>query len=418
MLRSQQRSLNTDRFLYAAVSKSDDTSDPSAHPMSQSSISVPIDSNNGSTTSGQYDPKTPSPEDNTCCGIESCYFGVQWTPKNKYLAINYTAVFIHFICAVAIFLLNESRFHRIPEDYAFVAPLVKLQWTNYALVMTDATVNTCSEVSDSPHFKATIPSSSAIAFSPFPPRTTYPNFLDPLFDFTNTTLIQYNHPGSELYINWMMMCFFILSCLFQLAHGLILQFFDENFPRVLHYIEYSFSSPLMIMVMAVNVGIKEMFLITSLAGLFFGMNILGMCAEAMMHYAGRIDKEVRFSYVKICILIHLAGWFLFLFAMIPVWKQFDQVLKCSERMGTPTYAYAAIVLESICFFLFGFIQSVGLLEKYWHFDAYPEEKQIPTNILFKYDSMHALLSLTAKVFLAWLLLGPALSVKEEFLKPC
>jgi hypothetical protein len=106
-----------------------------------------------------------------------------------------------------------------------------------------------------------------------------------------------------------------------------------------------------------------------------------------------------------------------MFAMIPIWKQFDQVRKCSEMNGTPAYAYAAIVLESICFFLFGFIQSAGLLEKYWHFKANPVAKKIPTNILFKYDSMHALLSLTAKVFLAWLLLGPGLSVKEEFLKP-
>jgi hypothetical protein len=352
----------------------------------------------------------------TCCGAESCYFGVKWTPKTKYLAINFTAVAIHGVCVLLIVGLND-KFHRIPKDFAFVSPVAKLHWTNHALIKSDATSNTCSEVSESPHFRSTIPSSPTNQLNLFPPRASFPDFLDPLFDFTNTTLIEYNVPGNELQLNWMMMSFFALSFIFQLAHGLILDRY-EDFPRVLHYIEYAFSSPLMIMVMAINVGIKELFIITSLAGLFFGMNILGMAAEGMMHYAGRIDKDAYSAYTEICKLTHIAGWFMFMFAMIPIWKQFDQVLKCSERKGTPSYAYAAIVIESICFFLFGLIQSAGLLEKHWYFRDNPGAKKLPTSILFKYDSLHALLSLTAKIFLAWLLLGPALSVKEEFLEPC
>jgi hypothetical protein len=38
----------------------------------------------------------------------------------------------------------------------------------------------------------------------------------------------------------------------------------------------------MIIVMALNTGIVEIYSITSLAGLFFGMNILGACTEIIM----------------------------------------------------------------------------------------------------------------------------------------
>jgi hypothetical protein len=213
----------------------------------------------------------------------------------------------------------------------------------------------------------------------------------------------------------MMMSFCLISAVMQTFHGWVLHR-NNRFPRIIHYIEYAYSSPLMVMVMAVNVGIREVFTITCLAGLFYGMNMLGMCAEAMAHYARHIPKPDLFTYTAICKGIHLAGWFLFFGAMIPIWAQFHQVLRCSENGGTPTYAYAAVVLESLLFFVFGFIQIASLFEKLtlvWKSDDETKTDTKLTIILFRYDCMHATTSVLAKTMLVYLLLAPALSVDPD-----
>ena len=202
MMRPHCRSLNTDRFLHSAV----DNGAPSAPPL-MSDEKKTDNGRNDAEIQVNTEEDTTCCYSHTCCGVDDCCIGqVKWDPKTKYIFINYTAVFIHFICMSAIIYL-DTRFHRIPKEYAFVSPIVQLHWTNHALIKVDDTSTICSEVSDSPHFKSTTPSSPARALNLFPPRTAYPNFLEPLFDFTNTTLIEYNHPGNELHLNWMMTLF-------------------------------------------------------------------------------------------------------------------------------------------------------------------------------------------------------------------
>ena len=409
MQRAHHRSLSTDRFLYASVP-------PDVEP----------------TAPPEVKPEEPEKASNTgparCCCIKET--------KTLYTILNSIAVLFHLVNTVAIGALHDTHFRHIKAGYVFVSPVAQLDWTNHALIRTEATDNACSDVQNSPHFIATSPSNSNQTI--FPPRTSYPDFME-LFNFSGTTLITYNVPGNELNLNMMMMCFCLLSACFQSLHWYLLcRCGYETMPRFLHYLEYAFSSPLMVMVMAVNVGIKEIFTITAIAALFFGMNILGLCAEVMAHYAGHIEKKSFFTYMELCKLIHLAGWVLFFFALCPIWIQFSQVLKCSENSGTPAYAYAAIVVESFLFFLFGFLQMISLIEKFqfvlkhklgiedtlsgyvWNQMYGPivrppyvnEDKtiHIEADTLFKYDCMHAILSLVAKTMLAWILLGPALSV--------
>jgi hypothetical protein len=387
MLRSQ-RSLNTDRFL------------GSGDPSRQSAEDAPNQIQLTNTKSTKF--------------------------RSTYFILNRTAVCLHFISAIVIAIVYGTHFTRIPRGYVFVSPIAQLYWTNHALVRVNATENRCHDVETSPHFIATIPSSPAAGMHLYPTRTPYPNFMEHVFDFSDTTIIQYNIPGNELNLNMMMMCFCLLSFVFQTVHMMLLEKYD-TMPRFLHYAEYAFSSPLMVMVMAVNVGLKELFVITSLGGLFFGMNILGMCAEVMAHYAGRIERDSLFSYMEVCKAIHVSGWVLFLFAMCPIWRQFHQVLQCSENKGTPATAYAAVILESLLFFLFGFLQIASLVDKFQYvYKTMGKEDENPTGNqdihtivkidaedLFKYDCIHALLSLTAKTLLAWLLLGPALSVNPD-----
>ena len=321
-----------------------------------------------------------------------------------YFKLNTLAVFCHLINAICIGAVYEARLKHIKTGYAFVSPVVPLRWTNHALVLADSTESKCKDVANSPNFKATLPLRGADTVG-FAPRLPFSDFMT-IFNFSNTDIIEYNKVGSELNLDMMMLSFCILSAMFQTMHGLLL-YANHDIPRFLHYLEYAFSSPLMVMVMAVEVGIVELFVVTSLGGLFFGMNIVGMCAEIMTHYAWKIADPV---FSGLCYAVHFAGWVLFAMAMIPIWAQFHQVLTCSENGGTPDYVYALIIVESIMFFLFGFLQVATTIEKL----SYSKEKSKNfTEMLFKYDCMHAMLSLVAKTTLAWLLLGPALSVNID-----
>jgi hypothetical protein len=341
--------------------------------------------------------------------------------RNIYFWLNSVAVTCHVVNAVGIVIAYIIHLSHIKQGYAFVSPVVPLRWTNHALIMVDSTTAKCKDVEFSPHFQASNPiynNSMAIKF--IPQRDPYPDFMK-FFDFTNTDIIQYNYRGVRLNLNIMILSFFILSAVFQTVHGILLYNFS-GLPRFLHYLEYAFSSPLMVMVMAVEVGMDELFIVTSMGGLFFGMNIAGMGSEVLTHFTGYIiDQAMQQVYIFLIWTIHFAGWVLFLMAMVPIWAQFHQVLTCSENGGTPDYVYALIVIESALFFIFGFVQTVSILEKLQFVSRLRNicnclPIQIPVHLLFKYDCVHATLSLIAKTILAWLLLGPALSVDISVLR--
>jgi len=333
-----------------------------------------------------------------------------YTYSQIYFGLSGFALILHAINCIGILAAYFHTLINIEQRYVFVSPTVNLRWTNYALVRVDSVETKCSDVGDSIFFQATSPALSNAtrqAIAGFiPPRLAYPDFMD-LYDFSNLAVVEYNRPGSTLNLDWMMAMFCLLSFAFQSMHFGLLWYY-KDLPRFMHYLEYAFSSPLMVMVMAVNVGILELFAVVSLAGLFCGMNVLGLCAEVMLHYADQI-KQQQSVYLGLCALVHGFGWVLFFLAIVPIWSQFTHVVDCSEHHGTPDYAYAAIVVESLLFSLFGVLQFVGLYEKMSHFSRYPNDP-FPTASLFRYDCVHALLSVVAKTMLAWLLLGPALSV--------
>jgi hypothetical protein len=418
-----------------------------------------------------------------------------------YIGLNTIALIFHLGSVIAIAWIYEATLKDTPKDVVFVSPIARLRRTSHALINADSDASTdisCSDIKESPQFKATTPANREInaQLGLFPPRTKYRNFM-PRFNFDGTTTIQYNIPGYELNLDLMIMSFCLISFIFQLAHMQLLRH-NTTMPRFMHYLEYAFSSPLMVMVMAVNVGIDELFTVISLGALFCGMNITGMCAEVMIHFAGYINEEQRPTYLRLCGLTHLFGWVLFIFAMAPLWAEFDTVINCSKFEGIPDYGQAAIILESILFSAFGLLQAAGLLEKghfihnqtnprikfHWFLlrillypatmmytiflnsilfsgcmvqntpsylrgippyiqniwrnmgsvcnqgtsHSQPTENTetsvtyavqqtniicIPPAMLFKYDCWHALLSMTAKILLAFLLIAPAMEIEDR-----
>ena len=312
--------------------------------------------------------------------------------EGLYRKYNPYVLLAHAINLIATLVCFFIKFRLIPDSYVFVSPVVKLRWTNYALLLLNHTDNKCD---------LEIPLIDS-------KRTVYPDFMPHvLYDFTDKYLVGYDKGGVEFQVIWAMFAFFALSILFQWAHYYYILANPLTLPRILHYIEYAFSSSLMIMVMAVNVGIVELFAVTGMCAAFFGMNMLGAAAEGMCHFLGFVPRQLQGTFTGMIWLFHLAGWCLFFLAVVPVWVQLNVAIHCTDG-GTPGFLIAAVTIESICFFLFGFLQVAGLVEKIRNCipQSLPEAE-----LLFKYDCLHALLSLLAKTLLAWLLMGPAASVR-------
>jgi hypothetical protein len=310
--------------------------------------------------------------------------------QDLYRQYNPYVLLAHVINMVAIIACFYAKFRNIPENYVFVSPVAKLHWTNYALLLANHTENKCS-----------LPIGI--------PAKQFPDFRDhAVYDFTGKYSVGYDKGGVEFHVVWAVFSFFLLSVLFQFAHHAYI-LADPRMLRVLHYIEYAFSSTLMIMVMGVNVGIVELFAVTGLCAAFFGMNMLGAAADGMSHFVGHIPGELRDTFISLIWLFHWAAWGLFFLAMVPIWVQLNVAIRCSDG-GTPGFLIAAVVVESVCFFLFGFLQNASLLEKIN--DCRRGYRPGPDiEILFRYDCLHALLSLLAKTLLAWVLMGPAVSVR-------
>jgi len=306
------------------------------------------------------------------------------------LYTNYNPIVLaaHGISLLSTFVCYFVKFRLIPESYVFVSPVAQLRRTNHALLRLEQPENKCGlNISTSP-------------------KTVYPDFMPHhLYNFSGKYLIEYNRAGAQFHIIWAMFSFFALSILFQWVHySYILR--NPSMPRVLHYVEYAFSSSLMIMVMAISVGIVELFAVTGFCACFFAMNMLGAAAEGLCHFLGFIPHTMQQSVAWLIWLFHSAAWALFFLAMVPIWEQLHTAIQCSDG-GSPGFVIAAIAIESVCFFLFGFLQVAALWQKITGClpDALPD-----TELLFRYDCYHALLSLLAKTLLAWLLMGPAASV--------
>ena len=202
------------------------------------------ESTKASNTSGEND--VSAKEDRLDC---SCAPRGRISYRFLYAILNSTAVSMHIVSLFAIIGCNFGKLNQLERDFVFVSPIVRLDWTNHALIEADSRTTICKEVENSPHFRATLPTAEP-ATGLFAPRRRYPDFMPNLYNFSNKAIIKYNMAGSELELNTMMMSFFLLSALFQLVHMYALLVWDNRLPRFMHYLEYSISSPLMAMVMA------------------------------------------------------------------------------------------------------------------------------------------------------------------------
>ena len=327
----------------------------------------------------------------------------------KLANLNLTVALFHFIQFIVTFILLITHFqHSSDSPTAFVAGKQQLRMTNQAVVPSADGANQC--VRDNNRTE-----SSLVVLVDYTNRASV--LEEHIYDFSNVIIYQYYEVG-DLPISTpaIIMVFFLLSAAFQgLNHWVLRDNSDQ--PRVLHYLEYSITGSMCLVVMAINVGIREVTVITGLFGLFFGVNMLGACAELLVYAAeqckrkgGQTTEFLIHDQNNLWLIAHFASWILFFFAVGPVLNYYTVFNACSERK-VPDYMHAIVVIEMLAFVAFGVVQLWGLWKRMWLlYDPDATSHIRAENVVYYMDCCMIFLSLGAKTLLAWLLLGPALAV--------
>ena len=366
----------------------------------------------------------------------------------KLATFNASVAFFHFIQFFIVAILLGVRFNQ-PSDspVSYVAGKQQLHMTNQAVVPSADVTNQC--VLDNNKAE-----SNLVVLVDY---TNQESILDKsIYDFSNVIIYQYYEVGSlPISTPAIVMTFFLFSAAFQALNYWLLRDNSDQ-PRMLHYIEYSITGSMCLVVMAVNVGIREVTVITGLFGLFFGVNMLGACAELLVYAAEQhkqkkdvkeIEPFLMHNQTNLWTIAHIASWILFFFAMGPLLDHYTMFYVCSERK-VPDYMHAIVVVEMLAFLAFGKVQLWGLLRRmellhdggklnvvlegyawfleflgrgfyymaYWPAKAFGHTFTEPldnaVSIIYYMDLWMISLSLVAKTSLAWLLLAPALAVNS------
>ena len=330
-------------------------------------------------------------------------------PENKWPLYrwNLAAASLHALQCFIVLILIFTQFSDIPVNVPFVSGVQELRFTSQAMLVRNSTASHCANVKKSPMYSQDNKSFFRNDVVPFN-----------VYDFTDKFLVVYNIPGNWINTPACICMFFLLSAIFQFGNGALLNSNPDQ-PRLMHYLEYSISSSLVVIVMAVQSGVMELFTITSFFALFFGMNLFGVCAEVMMYLAERGEGGYRSSFVwgwstaELWLLPHLAGWVLFLFTLIPILYNFHTISACSDDgAGYPWFVITAVYGEVVFFLCFGFIQAYGLYKRTQNIQIFNNSNEVREGIIYLTDALNITASFVAKTSLCWLLLGPSLSAKK------
>lgn len=265
------------------------------------------------------------------------------------------------------------------------------------------------------------------------------------------------HVG-DLDTRYIIFSFFLLSGLFQLVDGFTGAYNatsgTKKQPSLLRFVEYSFTAGIMILAIAVETGINDIYTLYCIFTLIFTTNLLGLIAELFCFIAEGLlsngDAAVMYrmnAFLTIPLawqwtIPHFLGWVTCIIGYSPLLDSYMHSTKCSDR-GPPGFVHVIVFLEFILFSCFGFVQLYslyyrtqlvlnpvnrsslsystlrqGTIASDGNFD---EDNGINANIIGgsnginnntsvliieQADFMYIMLSFVAKTLLAWLILSP------------
>lgn len=261
---------------------------------------------------------------------------------------------------------------------------------------------------------------------------------DDIYMFDSSYVIPQNMVIGNMDIRYIIFSFFLLSGLFQLIDGVMGAYSGEALltkPRILRFVEYSFSASIMILAIAVQVGITDIYVLCCMFALIFTTNILGFIAEIMcccfetLGQTKKIDSILPIPFAWLWTVPHFLGWITCLVAYAPLLDSYLQSTGCSDR-GPPGFVHVIVFLQFVLFSSFGFVQlyslyyrtevmlrSDGTPKVGW---AQPRYAGLAANASMDYypdsvvtvaeqaDFAYIMLSFIAKTLLSWLILSPVL----------
>jgi hypothetical protein len=234
----------------------------------------------------------------------------------------------------------------------------------------------------------------------------------------------------ELDTRALIIAFHMLSFIFQgmLGYSASYSFqLDRGFANYNHFIEYSISASVLLIAMAAQATITDIFLIVSIVANCTGCMILGLVAEILYEYGARFsispeynsksilpdnksEKGVSFSAHWVA---HITGWFLISVALIAANSNLISMTICAGKDGMKPPAFVPYLVggEIFCFVCFGFVQM-------YSFTARESADQIATpdesmdlkttiaerkkTIAYTAEFLYILLSATAKLYLGFI----------------
>lgn len=252
----------------------------------------------------------------------------------------------------------------------------------------------------------------------------------------------------DLDIRYIIFSFFLLSGLFQLTDGFMGAYTSKQ-PRLLRFVEYSFSASIMILAIAVETGVNDIYTLYCIFTLIFTTNLLGLISELFCFITEgllshgdtvalyKLDRILPMPFAWLWTIPHFLGWITCIIGYSPLLDSYLHSTKCSER-GPPGFVHVIVFLEFILFSCFGFVQLYSLYyrtlimvnsnvrttpysslrqstassELIFDDEGNGDGGHTSAYIVDQADFMYILLSFIAKTLLAWLILSPALMSED------
>ena len=227
-------------------------------------------------------------------------------------------------------------------------------------------------------------------------------------------------------VRYLLVAFFALSSGFQFLEAFLLGEAYARGPRLLRFVEYAFSASVMLLAMAVQVGITDIYTLCCMFALMVATNGLGLIAEALCFVATRPHHAQELLPLWSWLAPHCLAWLTCLCAYAPLIDAYLATNRCSDR-HPPGYVDVIIFLEFGLFSCFGLVQLYALVQRSAHTvdDAHhyyyvrvwlvggsrlPPQRTPDEAITYGADLAYVTLSFTAKTLLAWLILAPILTL--------
>jgi len=192
----------------------------------------------------------------------------------------------------------------------------------------------------------------------------------------------------RLSLHWLVVSFFLLSCLFQWVAATMPRDILPN--HVVRFVEYSFSASVMIVAIALQLGIVSAQSILLLAALTWTTMMIGLVAEILLTHAVRPsnrylrvrlkpkeksdDEDETDHFEERVITLKQAAWLAHLTAWVTQIVVFYVLLahfhgsqySCQDgevfKLSAPKFVWAIVYVELMLFASFGFVQTMQLLE--------------------------------------------------------